>query len=555
MKHREKKGYLSLLCVGLGIFCLLSFFAAPKFASAAFQIPDFYYYYSEKIYLNLSTEMITVSFEETISKEKRKDLITADPLLKDISDKPLPFGLVLVATKEGSNKEAITQVIERLNKSPEVKYSTPVFGSGNVKLVLMDQFVVRFKANITEEDIRVLNEENGVVVVRKSPYRHNRYVLRVMNPKDKNAIEIANIYNQDPRVKYATPDFVVIGGYCSTYPDDTYFNQQWALHNIGQDPPGGTPDADVNAPEGWDISTGSSDIVIAILDTGVDLAHEDLVNKLVPGYDAFDDDNDPNPGAHKYNAHGTACAGLAAAETNNGTGVAGVCWNCKIMPIRIASSEYFYWVKEEAAANGITWAANQGADVLSNSWTWHTYSGIIHDAIKEAKNNGRNGKGCILVCAVHNYNDSVEFPATLPETIAVGATNHHDERWDLDCVGLNGCGSNYGPELDVVAPSGWALAGVISWSTDITGPAGYNPGGSEDKGDIAGNYTKWMGGTSGATPKVAGLAGLILSVNPELTSDEVQFIIEDTADDQIGDPLEDTEGWDQYYGWARRSIR
>ena len=269
MKDGEKNGYLFSLFVGLGMLSFVSFLVTPKFAAAAYQIPDFYFYYSEKIYLNLSKELITVSFEESVSKEKKQSLIIADPVLKSISTEKLSFGLVLVVTNDGLQREEVTEAVERLNKLAEVKYCTPVFEFRNVKIVLVDEFVVKFKPDITEEDIRVLNEEHGVAVVRKSPYRHNRYILRVMNPKDKNAIEIANIYNETQWVEYGTPSFLVIGGYCSTYPDDTYGpkpapdgGEQWHLHNIGQVPPGGTANADIDAPEGWDISTGSSNIVI-----------------------------------------------------------------------------------------------------------------------------------------------------------------------------------------------------------------------------------------------------------------------------------------------------
>ena len=146
MKTTKKTTYLLLFV----IFYSLVFAGNPRLSTAASVIPEFYYYYTEKVYLSVSTEMITICFEETISKEQRKALITAETLLKDISDKPLPFGFVLSITKEGSSREAISQAIERLNKLSEVKYVTLVFESGKVKLVLMDRFVVRFKPDIKQ---------------------------------------------------------------------------------------------------------------------------------------------------------------------------------------------------------------------------------------------------------------------------------------------------------------------------------------------------------------------------------------------------------------------
>jgi len=134
------------------------------------------------------------------------------------------------------------------------------------------------------------------------------------------------------------------------------------------------------------------------------------------------------------------------------------------------------------------------------------------------------------------------YPSKYPEVIAVGATDENDERWYY---------SNYGPELDVVAPSGGGYdEGVIMWTTDISGDDGCNPNAEHDPphGDVNGDYYQWSGGTSSATPEVAGLAGLILSVNSNLTSDQVQFIIERTSDDK-GDP-----GRDDYYGWGRINV-
>ena len=137
----------------------------------------------------------------------------------------------------------------------------------------------------------------------------------------------------------------------STFPDDEFFDLQWSLHNIGQT--GGLEDCDIDAPEAWDIETGNPDIVIAIIDSGIDYTHPDLIDNIwhnedeipdngidddgngyiddVRGWDFYDNDNDPLD----ENGHGTICAGIAAAVTNNDEGIAGVCWNCQIMPIKV----------------------------------------------------------------------------------------------------------------------------------------------------------------------------------------------------------------------------
>jgi subtilisin family serine protease len=555
MKPEGQTPHISSLVVRLIALCLLISVLNLRTTSASYQLPDFYYYYTEMINLDMSTEIITVCFDETTSKDEKESLITGDPILQHVLDDKLPYGLLLIETKPGLNKPAIAQALGRLNTLPEIRYSAPVFNFRKLKLVLSDRFVVRFEADVTEGDIQALNEEKGAAVVRRSPYRHNRYVLRVINPKANNAIELANVYNEDPEVEYATPDFVVIGGYQAVSPDDTYFLSQWALDNTAQDPPAGTPDADMDAPEAWQIYTGSPGIVLAVLDTGVDIDHEDLASNMwtndvelngAPdvdddnngyvddfyGWDFENDNNDPRG----TEAHGTACAGLAAAQTNNGMGIAGVCWDSKIMPLRIGTA----YPITSAAADAIDYASNNGADILSNSWGVPPNSDIT-DAIVSAKNNGRAGEGCVIIFAAGNDNGPVAYPASLDETITVGASDHQDERWDIEYDR----GSNYGEELDVVAPAGWGGGqGVIFWTTDITGSAGDNWG-STALGDANGNYTKWFGGTSAAAPQVAGVAALILSRNPHFTADEVQSLIESTADDK-GD-----SGWDPYYGWGR----
>ncbi|MFA6186065.1 MAG: S8 family serine peptidase [Phycisphaerae bacterium] len=359
-------------------------------------------------------------------------------------------------------------------------------------------------------------------------------------------------------ILYVEPNYKI--KLLSTIPNDTDFNDLWGMHNTGQN--SGTIDADIDAPEAWDIIHDACDIIVAVIDTGVDYTHPDLAANMwvnqaelngitgvdddgngyiddIYGYDFVEDDADPTPWGN--DAHGTACAGIAAGATNNGAGIAGVAWGCKIMPIRVAYVYNGSWyTTEEWLAGGIQWAADHGADVLSNSWGGGSDSDIIHNSIINANNNGRNGKGCVVVFASGNSYGPVSFPATYPEVIAVGATDKNDARWSY---------SNYGSELDVVAPSGDGPynATTIFWATDIVGSAGKN-GGDTSQGDAAGNYWKWMSGTSAACPQVAGAAALILSVQPLLTSDEVQNIIQKTTDDK-GDT-----GWDQYYGWGRLNL-
>jgi subtilisin family serine protease len=315
------------------------------------------------------------------------------------------------------------------------------------------------------------------------------------------------------------------------------------MENTGTNPPDGvgTADADMDASAAWDLTQGDPAIVIAIIDEGVQMTHEDLNAKIVAQYTAIPGDPDANPN-NTWDAHGTNCAGIATAETNNAQGVAGVCPNCSLMAVQIAYSSYNGgpWITADSwIADALMWAVDNGADVLSNSWGGGSPSALIDAAIAHAVNDGRGGLGSVVLFAAGNGNATpVIYPASNNSTLAVGASSPCDERKNPgSCDGENWWGSNYGADLDIVAP------GVEWWSTDMMGTAGYAPG----------NYFDHMNGTSSATPAAAGLAGLILSYKPCLPQSRVQQIMMHSAEDQVGIPGEDLPGWDQYMGWGRIS--
>jgi len=335
---------------------------------------------------------------------------------------------------------------------------------------------------------------------------------------------------------------------------------QWALKNTGQS--GGVPGWDINILPAWEFlgnragvnpsDLGQSDVIVAVLDEGVDLNHEDL--NLVPGYDATYDPNDPDSsnsqgGPNPWDAHGTACAGIIGAKKNN-AGIVGVAPGVRIMPVRIAFSKRkgaSWTFSASQAADGILWAVNNGARVLSNSWGGGAENDLLHEAIKEAKN-----RGAIVIFAAGNFGYAPPiYPARYEETIAVGAMSPCGEKKKGNPLDLQrenfSCdrevwSSNYGPELDVVAP------GVLITTTDITGPDGYGRG----------DYINFFNGTSSATPHVAGIAALILAVNPQLNPDEVREILRRTArdigergrDDETGYGLVDAEAAvKKAHGW------
>ena len=328
---------------------------------------------------------------------------------------------------------------------------------------------------------------------------------------------------------------------------DEFSPRQWALHNVGQS--GGDPGWDINILPAWDFLTNTpgihdiddeqDGIIVAVIDEGVDLAHEDL--NLVEGYDATYDSEDPervdsHGGPNPWDGHGTACAGIVGAIQNQ-VGIVGVAPGVKIMPVRIAFSQEgsTHWTtSDDEIADGILWAANNGAKVLSNSWGGGSDTDVKHNAIRDAKD-----MGCTLVFAAGNSNfESVKNPARYEEVVAVGAMSPCGERksghsWghETSCDGEWFWGSNYGPELDIVAP------GVMIPTCDISGDGGYAV---DEAYDHSKNYFMSFNGTSSATPHVAGIAALMLTINPDLTPDDVQDILQNFARD-LGEPGFDEE--------------
>jgi subtilisin family serine protease len=290
-----------------------------------------------------------------------------------------------------------------------------------------------------------------------------------------------------------------IGG-VAEIPNDSFFDFQYGMHNIGQTISGqsGFADADINAPQAWEITTGTSDLVLAVLDAGVS-SHVDLTGRLVPGW-AFDGGSP----ADTCGSHGTHVAGIAAANGDNGLGVAGVDWNVKVQSYRVLAGCQGF---ESTVAEGILEAVAQNVDVINMSLQYYTGSQALRDAVLTA-----SAADIPLICATGNNQSSVAYPARWPETIAIAATDNRDEVAPF---------SNAGSQTDIAAPGD----NVYS----LTGTSSYG----------------YKDGTSMATPHVSGLVCLMLALDPDLTTEEIRDILIDTAVD-VEDP-----GFDDDTGWGR----
>lgn len=362
-------------------------------------------------------------------------------------------------------------------------------------------------------------------VEEKSRYLGGFRYFIIANARDVNAYQLRQrLLESNNRliadVQFETMPMVVPAAFS---PNDNLFAQQWNMARIQAGGAGTT---------GWDISTGAA-VTICVLDEGCDLTHPDL-QFAAPGINLGTMMPDGAPTGN----HGTACAGIAAATFNNTLGVSGVAGNSRILPVAFQN-----WTDVEVAA-GINWATANGADVISMSFGWNPWShAIIDPAIQNAFNND-----VVMCVATHNHNGAITYPATNPLVIAVGASDEIDNRKSPASPDGEGWGSNFGPEISVVAP------GVHIPTTDRQGAQGYNTAAG-----TAGDYFLTFNGTSSATPHVAGLAAIIRSANPALTNLQVRNIIERTAEkvgvvayaEAAGHP---NGTWNQEMGYGRINV-
>jgi subtilisin family serine protease len=405
---------------------------------------------------------------------------------------------------------------------------------------------IKLKSNSLIDDINVLKCYEYI----PDEFLRDIYLVNT-NMSTFETIQLVNSLSENSQIEFIEPNFM-----CLIKPNtaDQFFPLQWAINNDFSDV------SSMEVQDAWSISTGSG-IKVAILDEGVQLDHPDLADNLLPGHDTTDLDLNGAPNLNNDDYHGTACAGIVAAVANNGIGIAGVAYDAKILPVRIAYHTdypirhplrkwrtYSNWI-----ANGINWAVANGADVLSNSYSMDEYSALVENAINNAVTNGRNGKGSIVLFSSGNDNygngNDVAFPARSSNAIAVGASSMCDKRivYTNNCGLLNKWASNYGNTLDIVAP------GERISTTDLTGANG-----ASSEYDVISDYSHDFNGTSAACPNAAGVAALILSVNPNFTQAQVREILETTTD-KIGDTPYNvafqnyggTQTWNNEVGYGR----
>ncbi len=334
--------------------------------------------------------------------------------------------------------------------------------------------------------------------------------------------------------EYVEPDYIGNGAGVSSVnlnkknvfpilPNDQYWNRQWGLLNDGSFDSQSQSDADVDMELAWNIETGSSDIVVAVLDSGIKLDHPEFQGRLwesdalYNGYDFVNEEDYP----WDDHGHGTNVAGIIGASSNNSVGYAGVDWNCKIMTLKVINDEnwgyYSWWT------SGIYYAVENGANIINMSLGGDSYSQSMEEAVNYAVNNNVS----VIVSMMNGNSDQIYYPAGYMNSFAVGSSDPDDSRTSSF---FWGGGSSFGSHIDVVAPGNFIYG--LSFNSNT-------------------NYNTYWGGTSQASPLVAGIASLLLSQDPARTPNEIYQIIRDTAEDQVGDQSEDTQGFDIFHGFGR----
>lgn len=379
------------------------------------------------------------------------------------------------------------------------------------------ELLVKFKSSS-----RVAHKSTGATVMKSVKIVPN--LEQVKLPDGVSVQDAIMQYMSNPDVEYAEPNYIRRAALTS--PNDTYFKNQWGLINLGLYA-NGTPDADIDAPEAWDISTGNDNVVIAVLDTGIDYHHSDLIlniwnNPGEPnctnnvdndsngyrddclGWDFVNNDNDPIDD----NGHGTHVAGIIGAVGNNGTGIAGVMWNVRLMPVKVL--DFMGVGNDMDIIDGIEYAVDNGAQVINASWGGYgPFSWSLYNAISSANTAGvlfvaAAGNGQLGGDGIGDNNDLTPFyPASysryLPNIISVAATDQDDVRVPF---------SNYGTNTVHVAAPGVYILSTIPQNlySDMS-----------DK--------EFLEGTSMAAPHVSGLAGLLMSYYTNASHSQIRGMI------------------------------
>jgi subtilisin family serine protease len=471
---------------------------------------DYYLARGEKIPLRRDPRRIAVKFKVTVLSNLREaadqTMLQSDILQQalatvninatlTVEKQLINKGITILNAKSPStsSQRLFRSQIQEIAAADTVEFANPVYTSKRSinEIIPTDEILIRFTPEYGQAEVESFCETHNLTFKRKTISKLNIFALSVNDLKSRSTLNVANSLNGRRGVVWSQPNFIQKIELNSV--NDPLYPDQWHLENRGQG--GGTEDSDVDAEEAWAVQTGNPDIAIAIIDNGVDLDHEDLdiwTNpNETPNNDIDDDQNGyvddtngwnfhndtNNPDADYDSHHGTACTGVAAAKGNNGIGVAGIAYGCKILPVKISGDRAGEFATEEDIAKAILYAADH-ADVISCSWGVAPNT-IIMDAIDYAVENGRDGKGCPVFVASGNgaalgieYSIPVQWHSSDPISVGwvyenTGPENFGENAAWLDQIELGGDTITFEEVTPPALPENedWDFEGDTRWET------------------------------------------------------------------------------------------
>ena len=449
-------------------------------------------------------------------------------------------------------RRALSRTRKLLRNEKDVRFAGSALKdpSSGVPVIYSENAFVKFRKSANARRCLRLLKKYKLSVKRELTYGGPTYFVEAAEGTGKEIFSITSDLLDEDEVELCHPELMRKLSFRQAFP------QQWHLRKTTIDSK--VINAHANVEAAWAVTVGKG-ISIAIIDDGFDRQHEEFqsAGKIVSPWDATRKSNDPSPGTG--DEHGQACAGVACADGLRGA--SGVAPGARLMPIRLASA-----LGSQDEADALVWAADHGADVISCSWgpadgSWWDPTDPAHQqvtplpdstrlAIEHALNRGRDGKGCVIVWAAGNGNESVDNDgyASNPNVITIAACNDK---------GVRSSYSDTGRAVWCSFPSSDGNPSLTPgiWTTDLQGTAGYNDGNLK-KGDAAGNYTNSFGGTSSSAPGAAGVAALVLSKNPGLSWQQVKDILKRCCDqiDTAGGQY-DATGHSPLYGYGRLNAK
>jgi subtilisin family serine protease len=508
--------------VGARLFLLCATAAAlgPGTSSAASgQEPPYYHYFKERRPLKLQTERIAIFQARTAATQGPGQALSKFGLAPE-GMQALPIaGWSLAGTPAASHTEPATRdLVSRMSGDAAFEFVAPVLAGddGGPNIVTPD-LLVGFEASVTEQEAEaILAELNaGDIIQRRFGNMKGAYHLRTRLKNGFDVLDVANKLAERPEVRFAEPDMIFTGR-SDLIPNDPGFTNLWGMQNTEQF--GGAVGMDMKGPQAWDITTGSSNIIVVIIDVGVQTNHPDI--NQIPGTNFTSDASLDGGPVNACDNHGTAVAGCVSALINNSLGTVGIAPGCRCASARAFisnnSCDNSWTTASSWTVNALAWAQSIGARVSNNS---NKYGSLVQSSAIAAEYALTRAMGMVHFAAAGNdTNNAIVYPASLPGVNAVAA---------LGEGGKLAFFSNHGTGLAFSAP------GQDIYTTDRTGTNGYST-----------NDYAFVNGTSLASPYAAGVAALVLSVNPSLSATNVEQIMQQSCVD-LGPP-----GYDTTYGWG-----